>query len=159
MFHYAAAIVPIVIAATIMAVSRFASRGRIVAAAGCCSLSAASSWRRTRRTRLAQAFVFPETHPAARRAAMREAIALVPASAPVTATNRFGAHLSERRIIQLFPERRDAESAVIDTRNPWLPCVGEAAATLLSSAYRRAARSRSDWQLQFAREASASTNA
>jgi hypothetical protein len=83
---------------------------------------------------------------------MREAIALVPASAPVTATNRLGAHLSERRIIQLFPERRGAEWAVVDMRNPWLPGVGEAAdPAAFRNVVGRLDRD-PDWQLRFSRE-------
>ena len=83
---------------------------------------------------------------------MRDAIALVPASAPVTATNRLGAHLSERRIIQLFPERRGAEWAVIDTRNPWLPGIGEAAdPAVFRACRRRGSIEIRTWQLRFAR--------
>ena len=152
MFHYAAAIVPIVIAATIMAMSRFRARGRVIAA-GTALAAALLILVSYPPVPGSQVFVFPETYPAARRAAMREAIALVPASAPVTATNRLGAHLSERRVIQLFPELRGAEWAVIDTRNPWLPGVGEAADPAVFAA--RAVERLDDdptWQLRFARE-------
>jgi len=151
MFHYAAAIVPIVIAATIMAMSRFRVRGRVIAA-GAALAAALLILVSYPPVPGAQAFVFPESFPASRRAAMREAIALVPASAPVTATNRLGAHLSERRIIQLFPERRGAEWAVVDMRNPWLPGVGEAAdPAAFRNVVGRLDRD-PDWQLRFSRE-------
>ncbi len=42
----------------------------------------------------------------------------MPSVAPVTVTNRVGAHLSARRIVHLFPARDDAEWAVLDTRDP-----------------------------------------
>ena len=78
MFHYAAAIVPIVIAATIMALARFAGR------AARSSRPPSLSRRRVilaaypPRTRARRLFVFPATYPAERRAAMRDALALVP---------------------------------------------------------------------------------
>jgi hypothetical protein len=62
-------------------------------------------------------FIFASPDSDARTAAMREAIALIPAGAAVTATNRLGAHLSARRWIYLFPERSRAEWAVVDTRD------------------------------------------
>jgi uncharacterized membrane protein len=151
MFHYVSAIVPVVIAATIMALARFSARARVVAAGvalGAAVLILAAYPPRPG----AQTFVFPETWPSERRKAMREALELIPPSVPVTATNRLGAHLSERRVIQLFPERRGAEWAVVDTRNPWLPRYGEAPDP---QDFRRAvddlARD-SDWQLRFARD-------
>jgi uncharacterized membrane protein len=151
MFHYVSAIVPVVIAATIMALARFSARARVAAAGvalGAAVLILAAYPPRPG----AQTFVFPETWPSERRKAMREALELIPPSVPVTATNRLGAHLSERRVIQLFPERRGAEWAVVDTRNPWLPRYGEAPDP---QDFRRAvddlARD-SDWQLRFARD-------
>jgi uncharacterized membrane protein len=69
--------------------------------------------------------VFGEREPRDRVAAMREALRLVPGDAPVVTTNRLGAHLSERRVIHLFPERANATWAVIDTRDPWLVSSGE----------------------------------
>ena len=45
----------------------------------------------------AEAYLAPERETVARVAALEDAVALVPASAPVTVTNRVGAHLSARR--------------------------------------------------------------
>ena len=89
---------------------------------------------------------------------MREAIALVPGSAPVSTTNRLGAHLSERHTIQLFPELSGAEWAVIDTRNPWLPEPGSVASARRAADPADFLRAVSDldrdtdWRLRFARE-------
>jgi uncharacterized membrane protein len=151
MFHYVSALVPIVIAATIMALARFSARARVVAAG--VALGAAVLVLSAYPPRPgAQAFIFPETYPAERRKAMREALELIPPSVPVTATNRLGAHLSERRVIQLFPERRGAKWAVVDTRNPWLPGYGEAPDP--RDFRREIDRLDRDpaWQLRFARE-------
>ncbi len=52
--------------------------------------------------------------------AQREAIALVPAGVPVSAGNRMGAHLSDRRTIYTFPFLGDAEWVVVDRRQPFI---------------------------------------
>jgi uncharacterized membrane protein len=69
--------------------------------------------------------VFGERETAGRLAAMRHAVTLVPAGVPVVTTNRLGAHLSERRVIHLFPASSSASWAVLDTRDPWLVASGE----------------------------------
>ena len=150
-FHYVSAIVPILIAATIMALARFSGR-RLVLAAGAPIAVSAVILASYPPLPGSVPFIFPETYPSARRAALRDAVALIPSSAPVTATNRLGAHLSERRMIQLFPERRGAKWAAIDTRNPWLPGYGEDAAdpAVFARFVERLDRD-PDWQLRFAR--------
>jgi hypothetical protein len=45
---------------------------------------------------------------------------LIPAAAPVTATNSLGAHLSERKRIFSFPYLRDATWVIVDERKPSL---------------------------------------
>jgi uncharacterized membrane protein len=118
-FQYVAAIVPFLVAASIMSVGRFQGRLRLVAAALPLVAALVCLAARPPMPR-GEDFVFAAREPASRTAAMREAIALVPAAAPVTATNRLGAHLSARRGIYLFPERSRAEWAVVDTRDAWL---------------------------------------
>ena len=49
-------------------------------------------------------------------AAARRALALVPAGAPVSATNTLGAHLSARKRVFSFPVLREAEWVVVDER-------------------------------------------
>jgi uncharacterized membrane protein len=46
------------------------------------------------------------------------AVSLIPVDAPVSATNRLGGHLSERRRIFLFPVVREAEWVVADANDP-----------------------------------------
>ncbi len=46
------------------------------------------------------------------------ALRLIPAAAPVSATNRLGAHLSERRRIFSFPVLRESRWVAVDTRHP-----------------------------------------
>jgi len=118
MYQYVSAIVPILIAASVMTVGRFHGRLRLVAAA--VPLAAALvclAWKPP--VPGEDEFLFPDAHPAARTAAMRQAIELVPTGAPATATNQLGAHLSARREIYLFPERSRAEWAVIDLRDSY----------------------------------------
>lgn len=124
MFQYVAPLLPPLFVASILAVARVPGRGRVAVAGAMIGASLAC---------LAakppipgeQDFLFAHAEPAGRTAAMRDAIDLVPANAPVTSTNRLGAHLSERRTIYLFPERAEATWAVLDTRDPWLQVGGE----------------------------------
>jgi uncharacterized membrane protein len=116
MYQYVAAIVPFLVAATIVVAGRFHGRLRLVAVAlplvaslMCLALKPPLPGE--------DRFLFPNPDPAARTAAMRRAVELVPANAPVTATNRLGGHLSARRGVYLFPERSRADWAVVDTRD------------------------------------------
>jgi uncharacterized membrane protein len=51
-------------------------------------------------------------------AAMRRAIALIPADAAVSASNKIGAHLSERRRIYSFPLRDHADWVIVNESDP-----------------------------------------
>ena len=117
LYHYSAPVIAIVITASIMGVGRLPARGRVAASgavlgAGVMLLAVAYPSPGTEK------YLFPELDPPSRLAAMRQAVELVPRSVPVTVTNRFGAKLSERRSVHLFPARADAEWAVLDTRDP-----------------------------------------
>jgi uncharacterized membrane protein len=115
-FQYVAPIVPALVAATVMTAGRFHPRLRLVGAA--LPLAAALILLASRPPVPGeQEFIFARLDSDARTAAMREAIALVPADAPVAATNRLGGHLSDRRKIYLFPERSKAEWAAVDVRD------------------------------------------
>jgi uncharacterized membrane protein len=118
-YQYVATIVPVLVAASIMAVGRFQGRLRLlvaatplVAALMCLVAQPPAPGE--------QEFVFGPSESGARTSAMRAAVQLVPADAPVTTTNRLGAHLSARRKIFSFPERMGAEWAVLDLRDAWL---------------------------------------
>lgn len=56
--------------------------------------------------------------PNAHDAIARRALALIPAGAPVSASNHFGAHLSERRCILTFPQMIGADYVIVDEREP-----------------------------------------
>jgi uncharacterized membrane protein len=53
--------------------------------------------------------------------ALKRAVALVPDGAPVSATNRAGSHLAERRYYYPVPLLGRAEWAVVDTSDSWIP--------------------------------------
>ena len=52
--------------------------------------------------------------------ALRDALALIPAGAPVTSSNEVGAHLSARRQVYSVPVLGDAEWVVVDLDEPWV---------------------------------------
>jgi uncharacterized membrane protein len=124
MFQYIAPALAPVIAATIIGLGRIPTRFRLVAAAA--PLAAALlCLGATPPVPGEQDFVFGNTEPRARIAAMEEAVELVPAGAAVTVTNRVGGHLSARRHVYLFPERARADWAVLDTHDAWTSLAGE----------------------------------
>jgi uncharacterized membrane protein len=51
------------------------------------------------------------------RAAKSHALALIPSGVPVSASNRFGGLLSERRYIYIFPTRKTAAWMIVDARD------------------------------------------
>lgn len=53
--------------------------------------------------------------------ALRQAVALVPADAPVAATAKAGSQLSARRHFYSVPILGDADWVVVDTLDPWVP--------------------------------------
>ena len=61
--------------------------------------------------------------PDARARAAQKAVDLVPAGAPVSATNRLAAHLSNRRYVYSFPLVSRAEWIAVDDSDWWLPRV------------------------------------
>ncbi len=56
-----------------------------------------------------------------RAAALRRAVALVPAGASVSTTNRLGSHLAERRYFYSVPVVGRAEWIVLDAQDAWMP--------------------------------------
>jgi hypothetical protein len=118
-YQYVAAIIPALIAASIMTIGRFHGRVRpLVAAtpliAALLCLVAQPPVPGT------QEFVFGPSESAGRTSAMRAAVQLLPADAPVSSTNRLGAHVSARSAIYSFPERDEAEWVLIDLHDAWL---------------------------------------
>lgn len=61
------------------------------------------------------------TRPAPYREALRAAVELIPAGAPVAATNRAGSHLSARRYFFSVPRIGQARWVILDLNDPWVP--------------------------------------
>jgi len=106
--QYVAAVIPFLIAATVIGLSRL-SRDRQGPWAG--SPAAVALW-------------YQDPVPAKHVAALDDAIALVPDDAPVSATNKAGSHLSARRYFYSPPMLGRAQWIVLDTQDPWV--VGKA---------------------------------
>ena len=121
-YHSVAAVIPFLIAATVFGIARVRPGRRALAAGGVLVASASLAvvvgpWPRA-------VGAIPlggrEPIPAARAEALRDALALVPADAPVTSSNLVGAHLSARRYVYSVPVLGRAEWAVVDTSEPWV---------------------------------------
>jgi uncharacterized membrane protein len=121
-YHSVAAVIPFLIAATVFGIARIGvpRRGLAAAAVLVCSATLA-------------VFVAPWARavggiplggraylPAARVAALADAVALVPDDAAVTASNTAGAHLSARRYFYSVPMLGRSEWVVVDRADPWV---------------------------------------
>jgi uncharacterized membrane protein len=121
-YHSVAAIVPLLVAATVFGVARLSTTRRPLAAGGvlaCCATLTLvlGPWAR----------LFGETPlggreviPADRSAALADAVALVPSGAAVTTSNTSGAHLSARQHVYSVPLLGRAEWVVVDRADPWV---------------------------------------
>ena len=121
-YHSVAAIVPFLVAATVLGVARVSEPRRVLAAAGVLVSSASlalilAPWPRAVG---ATPLGGRESVPAARIAALDHAIAAIPEGVPVTTTNAAGAHLSARRYVYLAPTVRRAEWVLVDRGDPWV---------------------------------------
>jgi uncharacterized membrane protein len=120
-YHTVAAVIPFLIAATVLGIARLAPERRALTAASVLVTStiialAVSPWSLLvgvvplgGRPSLAAAHV----------EALQDALALVPQDARLTVSNRVGAHVSDRRTLYVVPIVRDAEWAVLDLDDPW----------------------------------------
>lgn len=122
-YQYVAGIVPFIVAASVLGAARLERRFRLLPVAvlvWVCSLMIAlgphALWRDYAQRSLAN-------HP--RTIAARTALALIPPDAPVSASNRLGAQLSERKSIYGFPVVREASWIVVDERDSWMALAGE----------------------------------
>ena len=121
-YHSVAAIVPFLVAATVLAISRMSASRRMLAAAGvlvsCTTLAlVVAPWPRAVG---ATPLGGRESVPATRVAALDRAIAAIPENVPVTTTNAAGAHLSARRYVYLVPVVKRAEWVLVDRDDPWV---------------------------------------
>lgn len=115
--HYIAAVIPFLIAGTVLGLSRLAPRSRIRMAAVLLLVNVTlalvlAPWDAV----VGRGVVgfhtnLPRTHVAA----LREAVALVPRDAPVSTTNRVGSHLSARRYVYSVDVVGRAEWLVLDS--------------------------------------------
>jgi len=156
--QYVAAVIPFLIAATVVGLSRLSRDRQVLGATLVLVLSAmltayAGPWAGSP---AAVALWYQDPVPAMHVAALDDAIALVPDDAPVSATNKAGSHLSARRYFYSPPMLGRAEWIVLDTQDPWV--VGKAVnltlgpyPRLLASFRQRIERS-SEWDQVFDRD-------
>jgi hypothetical protein len=117
-FHYTAGVVPGLVAASILGAARLSRRSSTLAAPlglGACGVALVATllfgplpdrvadYRLSEHDRLAE-----------------QALELVPAAAPVSATNSLGTHLSERRRVFSYPVVREAKWIAVDEQRPSL---------------------------------------
>jgi hypothetical protein len=119
--HYIAGVVPFLFAATVFGLARLPARKREPAAAVVLTLSVLLSgllgpWPGAGGPTWMRADL-----PAYRLPALREAIAMVPDDARVAATNKAGAHLSERRYFYSVPLVKGADWVLLDMADTWVP--------------------------------------
>jgi uncharacterized membrane protein len=121
-YHSVAAIVPFLVAATVLGVARLRPERRALAGAAVlvCSATLAvfvAPWARAVGSApLGGRAALPES----RIAALNAAVALVPADVAVATSNITGAHLSARRYVYSIPSIERAEWVVVDRRDPWV---------------------------------------
>jgi uncharacterized membrane protein len=146
-FHYTAGAVPGLFAAGVLGAARLTRRNHALAAPiglGACAVGIAASlllgpvpervgdYRASGHDRLAQ-----------------QALDLVPAAVPVSATNSLGAHLSERRRVFSYPVVHEAEWIAIDGKRPSL---GDRLDPPGARARIAALRRNPSWQIVFDRD-------
>jgi uncharacterized membrane protein len=121
-YHSVAAIIPFLVAATVLGIARIGAPRRplVSTAVLLCSAMLAvflAPWpRAVGAAPLGGRKLLSETHVQA----LTQAVALVPAGAPVTASNPVGAHLSDRRYVFTVPLLARAEWVVVDLDDPWV---------------------------------------
>ena len=121
-YHSVAAVIPFLLAATVMGVGRIGIPRRGVAAAAVlvCSLVLSLAVGPWARVVGATPLGGREDIPAARADALADAVGLVPDDAAVSASNTVGAHLSARRYIYSIPHLGRATWVVVDLADPWV---------------------------------------
>jgi uncharacterized membrane protein len=121
-YHSVAAIIPFLVAATVLGVAKLAPprRGLAAAAVLVCSGTLALAVAPWPRAVGAVPLGGRETPSASRVRALTDAVALVPADVAVSASNNAGGHLSDRQYVYSIPVLGRAEWVVIDRRDPWV---------------------------------------
>jgi uncharacterized membrane protein len=120
--HYSSVPIAVLLAATVLGLSRVSSRNRVRAAALVLGMSAVTAvWFGPPSARGNHPSLFGDREFAARVDALQEAIGLVPAGAPVSSTNFAGSYLSARRYYYSVPVIGRAEWIVVERRDAILP--------------------------------------
>ena len=121
-YHSVAAVIPFLVAATVLGVAKLAPprRGLAAAAVLVCSGTLALAVAPWPRAVGAVPLGGRETPSASRVRALTDAVALVPADVAVSASNNAGGHLSDRQYVYSVPVLGRAEWVVIDRRDPWV---------------------------------------
>jgi uncharacterized membrane protein len=155
--HYTAVVIPVLMASVVMGIGRLSDRAQVVAAkvtlALCLGVSiVVGAWPGVPgKTPEWDAVKFSPAHVDA----LRAAVALVPADAPVSSTNKAGSHLSARRYYYSVPVLGRARWIVLDTQDPFVatpvfPVLAESQRTL--DAFTRRIERDGHWKKVFARE-------
>jgi uncharacterized membrane protein len=128
--HYIAAIVPVLIAASVLGLARLPKEQRLPGAVLVLVLCTVLSLSVGQLLVVpgVQAFGYQSELPATHVDALRDAVALVPDGAPVSTTNRAGGHLGARRYVYSVPVLEKADWLVLDT---WDPRIAEPRSTIL----------------------------
>jgi uncharacterized membrane protein len=155
--HYIGAVIPFLLAASILGLGRIPAERRVRAAAVVLGFSAAMSfvfgpwpgWPSAQPTGPSR---YAQVYPAQRTEALHAAVELVPDGVPVSATNAVGSHLSARRYFYSVPIVERARWIVVDTSDPALPAIpiGYRSPERLRS-FVRAIRKNPRWQQVFDR--------
>jgi uncharacterized membrane protein len=121
-YHSVAAVIPFLIAATVLGIRRIGAPRHALAAAAvllCSALLATTvaPWpRAVGKAPLGGRKTLTSEHVDA----LTAAVALVPDGVPVSLSNLVGAHLSDRRYVYSVPNLGRADWVVVDRRDPWV---------------------------------------
>lgn len=121
--HYIAGIVPFLVAASVIGLGRLtevARRRAVVLVLTLCVVFSVvlGPWPATPGRWITSYWAEVSVE---RADALRRAVALVPESAPASATNMVGSHLADRRYFYSVPVVGRAEWIVVDTNDTWIP--------------------------------------
>jgi uncharacterized membrane protein len=149
--HYVAAIIPFLLAATVLGIARIPRTGRVRAAAVVLVLSAvvsilAGPWPGTPAPGV---HTSRESRSAGRNETLGLAVALVPRDAAVSATNVLGSHLSARRYFFQVPVLRRADWIVVDMEDDTqavIPIAGYRGASVLLRGFVKKIGASPEWR-------------
>lgn len=116
-YHWTAGIVPFTVAASILGAARLKQRGSSTSLAVLVAVACISIYSPIYGVVYRGEIGFAKPSNASR-LAKEHALALIPASVPVAASNQLGAYVSARKYVYVFPFIRNAEWVIVDEYNP-----------------------------------------